>query len=108
MNDAKTTITLAQVLDFIYEASVSERKAIGQVLNSAREEDIANAKAEFRVGDKVMFRVTKRGYSRTIRGVIVRKNIKTFHVRPNDDGREWKVTASLVQKDDQSTAASNA
>lgn len=101
---SKPTVTLSQVLDFIYASSVSDRKAIGQALNSARNEDIATAKAEFKVGDKVMFRVTKRGYPRVIRGVIVRKNIKTFHVRPNDGGREWRVTASLVQKDEQSAA----
>jgi hypothetical protein len=100
---SKPTVTLSQVLEFIYQSSITDRKAIGQALNSARNEDIATAKAEFKVGDKVMFKVTKRGYPRVIRGVILRKNIKTFHVRPNDGGREWKVTASLVEKDDQAT-----
>lgn len=100
MSTAKTPTTLSQVLDFIYNSTPAERKSIAMALNSARDEEIANARAEFRVGDKVMFKVTKRGYPRTIRGVIVRKNIKTFHVRPNDGGREWKVTASLVQLDD--------
>lgn len=103
MSTAKTPATLSQVLDFIYKATPAERKSIGMALNAARDEEIANARAEFRVGDKVMFKVTKRGYPRTVRGVIVRKNIKTFHIRPNDGGREWKVTASLVQKDDTPT-----
>lgn len=94
-------VTLTQVLDFIYKATESERRAIGGALNSRRNDDILSAKMEFRVGDKVMFKVTKRGYPRVIRGVLTKKNIKTFHVRPNDGGREWKVTASLVQRDDQ-------
>jgi hypothetical protein len=95
--------TLTQVLDFIREASAEDMKSIVNAFNEARNHRIAEAKDEFKVGDKVMFHVNKRGWPRTIRGVIIRKNVKTFQVRPNDGGREWKVTASLVKKDDQAT-----
>lgn len=104
MNDA-AKLTLSQVLAFIHTASKEDRVHINRALSSAREEDIYDAKREFRVGDRVMFKVNKRGYPRVVRGVITQKNVKTFHVRPNDGGRDWKVTASLVEKDDQPAAA---
>lgn len=99
MSNAK--VTLAQVLEFCYSASVAERNSISQALNAARNDDILTARMEYKVGDKVKFDVKKRGYAYTVRGVITQKNVKTFHVRPNDGGREWKVTASVVTRDDQ-------
>lgn len=102
MNDAKPTVTLTDVLNFIYgNASKEDRAAISQALNSCRSDDILSARMEFKVGDKVFFEPRKRGFPRRVYGVITQKNRVTFHVRPEGGyGREWKVTASAVKKDD--------
>lgn len=99
MNDAAKP-TLDQVLEFVYRSTKEDRARIQQALSMCRNDDILTARMEFRVGDKVKFDVKKRGYKYTVRGVVTQKNIKTMHVRPADGGREWKVTASLLQKDD--------
>lgn len=97
MNDSKP-ITLRQVLDFVYTASKEDRTQIIRALNNARGEEIREARDAFKVGDKVEFTVTKRGWGNTVVGTVVRKNVKTIHVRPADGSREWKVTASLLRK----------
>ncbi len=95
-----TKPTIGEVLEFVFSATKEDRARIGQALNSCRNEDIFDAKMEFKVGDKVKFEPKKRNYPRVVYGVITRKNVKTFNVRPEHGGREWKVTASFVQKDD--------
>lgn len=106
MNDAKPNITVDDVIRFIRSASKDDRRWISSALSEVHNEEIAAARAEFRIGDRVKFTVRKRGWgNRTIRGTVVRKNVKTIHVRPNDGGREWKVTASLLQKDEDPPAA---
>jgi hypothetical protein len=97
MNDAKPTIS--EILDFVYSASREDRARIQQVLSLCRCDDILTARMQFRVGDWVKFEVKKRGYKYTVRGIVTQKNVKTIHVRPGDGSREWKVTASLLQKD---------
>jgi hypothetical protein len=92
--------TLAQVLEFIHNAPKEERNAIGRALSACRNDDILTARMEYRVGEKVKFEPRKRGYPRFIYGTISQKNIKTFVIRPESGDRDWKVTASLVQKDD--------
>lgn len=98
MNDSKP-ITLRDVLDFVRSASKDDRAFIAAALVEARDREIWSARAEHRVGDKVEFTVTKRGFGpRTVVGTITRKNVKTFHVKPADGGREWRVTPTMVRK----------
>jgi len=100
MSDIKTT-TLNDVLSFIFAGATKEDRAtIGRALNSCRNDDILTARMEFKIGDKVKFNVRKRGCAYSVRGTVVKKNVKTIHVRPAEGGREWRVTASLLQKDE--------
>jgi len=99
---SNTKINIQDVIDFIYnDANKTDRSAISQALNVRRNDDILSARMEFKIGDKVKFNVRKRGYAYTVRGTVVRKNIKTIHVRPAEGGREWRVTASLLQRDEE-------
>lgn len=98
MTTTKPSIT--DVLNFVFSATKEDRSRIAQALSSCRNDDILDAKIEFKIGDKVKFEPRKRNFPRVIYGVLTRKNVKTFNVRPENGGREWRVTASLVQKDD--------
>jgi len=104
MSDTKS-ITVHDVLTFVYGASQEDRKIIVGALNACHNDDILTARMEFRIGDKVKFETNKRGIRRTIRGVVTKKNVKTIHVKPTGDSayygsREWRVTASLLKKDE--------
>lgn len=95
-----TKPTINEVLEFVFAASKEDRSRISQALRSCFSDDILDAKMEFKIGDKVKFSPRKRNYPSVIYGVLTRKNVKTFNVRPEHGGREWRVTASVVQKDD--------
>lgn len=100
MTTTTTKPTITEVLQFVFSASKEDRTRIAQAIGSCRNDDIMDAKMEFKVGDKVKFNPGKRNYPFVVYGVLTRKNVKTFNVRPEHGGREWKVTASMVQKDD--------
>lgn len=96
--------TLRDVIQFISSCSKIDRKAIVAELNFQTALERDKARAQFRVGDRVMFQVSKRPhYGSVIRGVIVKKNPTTFHVRPDGGGREWRVAIGLIQKDESPT-----
>jgi hypothetical protein len=99
--DNTKSISIDSVVSAIYNGTFSkeDRSRISEALSVMRSDDIADAKATFRIGDKVKFTVRKRGWGpRVVTGTVVKKNVKTIHVRPTDGGREWRVTASLLEK----------
>ncbi len=101
MSNAKPTVTFQDVIEFLYsKATKEERQSVSRTLSILRDDDIQSAKMEFKVGDKVKFEPRKRNFPRVVYGVVTQKNIKTIHVRPEHGGREWKVTASLLERDD--------
>ncbi len=102
MPNAKPAVTFQDVIEFLYsKATVEERRSVSKTLNILRDDDIQSVKHDLKVGDKVKFEVKKRGWGpQTVRGTVTRKNQKTIDVR-TEGGKMWKVTASLLQRDDQ-------
>ncbi len=98
MSNAKN-ITLSDVIAFIASADRATRRIVNQhILDMGKEEDRA-AIDTFRYGDKVKFVVNKRPYyGSAIVGTIVKRNQKTVEVKPDGGGRNWKVSASLLNK----------
>lgn len=97
MSNAKN-ISLADVLSFIASADRETRRVVNrEILAMGNDEDRTKV-TEFKYGDKVKFDVRKRGYPPVITGTVVKRNVKTIEVRPDNGGRHWKVSASLVSK----------
>ena len=92
------TICLQDVLTFIVSASKEDRKRISSEMAYMRDSDIADAKYSLTRGEVVHFEPNKRGYPHFIIGTVMKINQKTVNIKPNDGGRMWKVTASLLKK----------
>lgn len=98
MSNAKN-ITLADVLSFINSADRETRRVVNREIIALGDEEDRAKRDEFRYGDRVKFKVNKRPYyGQTITGTIVKRNIKTIEVKPDNGGRNWKVSASLLSK----------
>lgn len=95
------TTTLRDVLQFINSCDASDHKTIASALSFKRALKNDEARFRFLVGDRVQFKVNKRPYyGAVVRGVLVKKNRTTFHVRPDGGGREWRVSIALIQKEE--------
>lgn len=98
MSNAKS-ITLADVLSFINSADRDTRRIVNREILALGDDEDRSKRDEFKYGDKVKFIVNKKPfYGRTITGTVVKRNIKTIEVRPDDGGRNWRVSASLLSK----------
>jgi len=97
MSNAKN-ITLYEVLEFIRMSDREVRRAVNREILALGNDDDRAKVAEFKYGDKVKFTVRKRGYPPVIFGTIVKRNVKTIEVKPDNGGRNWKVSASLLSK----------
>ncbi len=97
MSNAKN-ITLSDVLSFIASADRETRRVVNREILAMGNEDDRAKVSEFKYGDKVKFEPRKRGYPSVITGTIVKRNIKTIQIRPDNGGPVWRVSASLVSK----------
>lgn len=97
MSNAKN-ITLSDVLSFIASADRETRRVVNREIIALGNDEDRTARDDFKYGDKVKFSPRKRGYPPVITGTIVKRNIKTIEVRPDNGGRNWKVSASLLSK----------
>jgi hypothetical protein len=92
------TVSLQDVLNFIAASTKEDRARISSTLSYMHMADIDEVKYSLNRGDVVHFNVNKRNYPRTVTGTVIKINNKTILVKPNDGGRTWRVTASLLKK----------
>lgn len=97
MSNAKN-ITLADVLSFIATADRDTRRIINRDIIAMGDDEDRTKRDEFKYGDKVKFSPRKRGFPSVITGTVVKRNIKTIEVKPDNGGRNWRVSASLLSK----------
>ena len=97
MSNAKN-ITLADVLSFIATADRDTRRIINRDIIAMGDDEDRTKRDEFKYGDKVKFSPRKRGFPSVITGTVVKRNITTIEVKPDNGGRNWRVSASLLSK----------
>ena len=91
-------LSVIEICKALHDMTREERSTINQtILYLAGRED-AEKRDEFRYGDKVKFSPRKRGWPSVITGTVVKRNVKTIEVRPDNGGRNWRVSASLLSK----------